>query len=96
MVFTLTYGLTQTTVLRATADEIRAGTGNTVTIDATALGGLPTGTRKTIAATPGVPATATAGATTVLWPTGPFGDTTSAATRAQASRAAPTEALAVR
>ncbi|BCJ49404.1 hypothetical protein Asp14428_08790 [Actinoplanes sp. NBRC 14428] len=68
VVFTLTYGLTQTTVLRATAGDLRAGTTADVEVSAPGLGGLPAGTAAAVAAVPGVRAAAPVTPTTVVWP----------------------------
>ncbi|WP_323178525.1 MULTISPECIES: FtsX-like permease family protein [unclassified Streptomyces] len=75
VVFVLTYTLTQTTVLAATADDTRTGTLAQQRVTAPALGGLPSGTLAGIRKTPGVRAAATVGSTTVVWPYKQFGDT---------------------
>ncbi|MFG3247732.1 FtsX-like permease family protein [Streptomyces sp. NPDC048187] len=67
VVFVLTYTLTQTTVLAATSDDIRAGTLAQYELTAPALGGLPDGTLSAVRDVPGVRAAAPAGTTTVVW-----------------------------
>ncbi|MGV9283538.1 FtsX-like permease family protein [Streptomyces sp. NPDC003730] len=67
IVFVLTYALTQTTVLAATSDDIRAGTLAQYELTAPALGGLPDGTLSAVRDVPGVRAAAPAGTTTVVW-----------------------------
>jgi putative ABC transport system permease protein len=74
VVFTLTYTLTQTTVLAATTGDIRAGTLAQLTMSAPGLGGLPDDLPAAIAATPGVRAAAPVTSTTVLWPYQMMGD----------------------
>lgn len=68
VVFTLTYALTQTTMLRATADEVRAGTVADLSVAAPALGGVPGDVLAGIRATPGVLGAAGVSTTTVVWP----------------------------
>lgn len=75
VVFVLTYTLTQTTVLAATADDTRTGTLAQQRVTAPALGGLPSGTLADLRKTPGIRAAATVGSTTVVWPYKQFGDT---------------------
>ena len=75
VVFVLTYTLTQTTVLAATAHDTRSGTMAQLRLSASALGGLPAGTLAEVRRTPGVRAAAPAGWTTVVWPYKLFGDT---------------------
>jgi len=67
VVFTLTYTLTQTTVLKATTGDIRAGTQAQLSMSAPGLGGLPDDLVTAIKATPGVRAAAPVTSTTVLW-----------------------------
>ncbi|MEV4640620.1 FtsX-like permease family protein [Actinoplanes sp. NPDC049548] len=68
VVFTLTYGLTQTTVLRSTADDLRAGTVADVEVSAPGLGGIPVDAAPAVAAVPGVRAAVPVTSTTVVWP----------------------------
>ncbi|WP_328672283.1 ABC transporter permease [Streptomyces sp. NBC_00328] len=75
VVFVLTYTLTQTTVLAATADETRVGTLAQQRLGAPGLGGLPDGTLSAVRETTGVRAAATVSTTTVVWPYKMFGDT---------------------
>jgi putative ABC transport system permease protein len=75
VVFVLTYTLTQTTVLAATADETRAGTLAQQRLGAPGLGGLPDGTLSAVRDTTGVRAAAPVSTTTVVWPYKMFGDT---------------------
>ncbi|MDN3353716.1 ABC transporter permease [Actinomadura sp. DC4] len=67
VVFTLTYALTQTTVLRATSDDIDAGTTAQLSVTAPGLGGLPGDVPAAVRATPGVRAAAPVTSTTVVW-----------------------------
>lgn len=82
VVFTLTYALTQTTVLGATAREVRAGTRADLTVTTPALGGLPSDLPSLVRNAPGVRAAAPVSTTTVLWPYRMFGDTEVEATPA--------------
>ncbi|MFE9883095.1 FtsX-like permease family protein [Streptomyces sp. NPDC005784] len=75
VVFVLTYTLTQTTVLAATADETRVGTLAQQRLGAPGLGGLPDGTLSAVRDTTGVRAAAPVSTTTVVWPYKMFGDT---------------------
>ncbi|MEU1272518.1 FtsX-like permease family protein [Streptomyces sp. NPDC005799] len=75
VVFVLTYTLTQTTVLAATADDTRTGTTAQLRLTAPALGGMPEGTLAAVRRTPGVRAAAPVGSTTVVWPYDMLGDT---------------------
>ncbi|MEU6140173.1 FtsX-like permease family protein [Streptomyces sp. NPDC047081] len=75
LVFVLTYTLTQTTVLAATADDTRTGTLAGQRLSAPGLGGLPAGTLADVRRTTGVRAAAPVGSTTVVWPYQQFGDT---------------------
>ncbi|MDG4832790.1 ABC transporter permease [Solwaraspora sp. WMMD1047] len=68
VVLTLTYGLSQSTLLRATAEDVRAGTVAQFSLAAPGLGGIPDGLLAAVAATPGVRAAAPVNDTTVLWP----------------------------
>ncbi|MFF5161336.1 FtsX-like permease family protein [Streptomyces sp. NPDC000348] len=74
VVFVLTYTLAQTTVLAATAQEIRTGTLAQYRLSAPALGGLPDGTRDAVRKLPGVRSAAPVGSTTVVWPYEMFGE----------------------
>jgi putative ABC transport system permease protein len=75
VVFTITYTLTQTTVMAATADEVRASTQAQSSLSAPTLGGLPDDALAAVTATPGVQAAAPVSSTTVLWPHQFAGDT---------------------
>ncbi|MFI1360739.1 FtsX-like permease family protein [Streptomyces sp. NPDC020898] len=75
VVFVLTYALTQTTVLAATADDTRTGTLAQQRLDAPGLGGLPAGTLADVRDTTGVRAAAPVSTTTVVWPYKMFNDT---------------------
>ncbi|HET6353659.1 ABC transporter permease [Streptomyces sp.] len=75
VVFVLTYTLTQTTVLAATAHDTRTGTIAQQRLSAPGLGGLPDGTLAAVRKTAGVRAAAPVGTTTVVWPYKQFGDT---------------------
>ncbi|GAA0726445.1 FtsX-like permease family protein [Dactylosporangium roseum] len=74
VLFTLTYALTQTTLMSAVSGEVRAGTRADATVTAPGLGGLPAGALDEIRAVPGVRAAAPVSATTVLWTTRMFGE----------------------
>jgi putative ABC transport system permease protein len=74
VVFTLTYALTQTTVLAAAASDVHSGTTADVRLEAPSLGGVPGDVATAAAATPGVRAAAPVTSTTVLWPYRMFGD----------------------
>ncbi|GAA1880796.1 ABC transporter permease [Streptantibioticus ferralitis] len=75
VLFVLTYTLTQTTLLAATADDTRTGTLAQQRLSAPGLGGLPAGTLAAVRRTPGVRAAAPVSTTTVVWPYQQFGDT---------------------
>ncbi|MFF4347363.1 FtsX-like permease family protein [Streptomyces sp. NPDC001530] len=75
VVFVLTYTLTQTTVLAATAHDTRTGTLAQQRLSAPGLGGLPDGTLAAVRDTTGVRAAAPVTTTTVVWPYKQFGDT---------------------
>ncbi|NEA68499.1 ABC transporter permease [Streptomyces sp. SID12488] len=75
VVFVLTYTLTQTTVLAATADDTRTGTLAQQRLDAPGLGGLPADTLADVRGTTGVRAAAPVSTTTVVWPYKMFDDT---------------------
>jgi putative ABC transport system permease protein len=68
VVFTQVYTLTQTTLMAATSNELKAGTLAQTSVTAPGLGGLPDGTLDAVRQTPGVRTAATVGTTTVLWP----------------------------
>jgi putative ABC transport system permease protein len=74
VVFTLTYALTQTTVMRATASDISAGTTARLSVSAPALGGLPADLPTAVRTTPGVTAAAPVTSTTVAWSYRMMGD----------------------
>jgi putative ABC transport system permease protein len=75
VVFTITYTITQTTVMAATAEDVRASTQAQSSISAPTLGGLPDDALAAVKAIPGVQAAATVSSTTVLWPHQLAGDT---------------------
>ncbi|MEW2303055.1 ABC transporter permease [Streptomyces sp. NPDC006655] len=74
VVFVLTYTLTQTTVLAATAQDTRTGTLAQYRLSAPDLGGLLAGTRDAVQKLPGVRSAAPVGSTTVVWPYETFGE----------------------
>ncbi|MFG2000460.1 FtsX-like permease family protein [Spirillospora sp. NPDC048911] len=74
VVFTLTYGLTQTTVLKATSADVDAGTRAQLTMTAPGLGGLPDDLPAAVRAAPGVRAAAPVTTTTVIWSYRMLGD----------------------
>ncbi|WP_416965257.1 FtsX-like permease family protein [Streptomyces sp. Agncl-13] len=74
VVFVLTYTLTQTTVLAATAQDTSTGTLAQLRLSAPGLGGLPDGTLTAVRKTQGVRAAAPVGTTTVVWEYKEFGD----------------------
>jgi putative ABC transport system permease protein len=67
VVFTLTYTLTQTTMMTATSDDIHSATRAQLRVTAPALGGLPAGTTAAVLAAPGVRGAAPVGSTTIVW-----------------------------
>ncbi|AXK35653.1 ABC transporter permease [Streptomyces armeniacus] len=67
VVFTLTYTLTQTTVLAATDEDAEAANRAEFSLSAPALGGLPADLPAAVRDTPGVTAAEPVSATTVLW-----------------------------
>ncbi|GAA2403684.1 FtsX-like permease family protein [Actinomadura vinacea] len=75
VVFTLTYALSQTTMLGATSGDIRDAGRAQFSLSAPGLGGLPDGLPAAAAATPGVRAAAPVTSTTVLWPYKMLGET---------------------
>ena len=68
VVFTLTYALTQTTVMAATSGDVRDGTRAQLGVSAPGLGGVPKGLLGDVRDTPGVRAAAPVTTTTALWP----------------------------
>ncbi|UIX32367.1 ABC transporter permease [Streptomyces sp. GQFP] len=74
VVFVLTYTLTQTTVLAATADDTRTGTLAQQSLSAPGLGGLPGGTLADVRGTSGVRAAAPVSDTGVVWTYEQFGE----------------------
>ena len=74
VVFVLTYTLTQTTVLAATAHDTSTGTLAQLRLGAPGLGGLPTDTLAAVRKTRGVRSAAPVGTTTVVWQYKEFGD----------------------
>ncbi|MBP0456669.1 ABC transporter permease [Streptomyces montanisoli] len=77
IVFVLTYTLTQTTVLAATRQDVRAGTLAQYTLSAPRLGGVPAGTLPALRRLPGVKAAEPVTSTTAVWQYQVFGETTS-------------------
>jgi putative ABC transport system permease protein len=75
LVFTLTYALTQTTVLAATNGDVDTGTRAQFKLIAPALGVLPADLAAAVRAVPGVRAAAPVTTTTVLWSQRMMGDT---------------------
>ncbi|MFI2753573.1 FtsX-like permease family protein [Cellulomonas sp. P22] len=76
VVFTVTYGFTQTTVLAAATGDLRDATLAQATLSAPALGGLAVDVVSEVRDLPGVEAAAPVGTTTVLAPTTMAGETT--------------------
>ncbi|XVQ09782.1 FtsX-like permease family protein [Spirillospora sp. CA-255316] len=74
VVFTLTYAFTQTTVLAATDEDVRAGTRAQFSLSAPGLGGLPGDLPAAVAAASGVRAAVPVSTTTVLWSSRMMGD----------------------
>ncbi|MGW0835823.1 FtsX-like permease family protein [Streptomyces prunicolor] len=74
VVFVLTYTLTQTTVLAATAQDTSTGTLAQLRLSAPGLGGLPDDALAAVRKTAGVRAAAPVGTTTVVWEYQQFGD----------------------
>lgn len=68
VVFTLTYTLTQTTVLAATSGDLHDGTRAQLGVSAPGLGGVPDDLLGAVRSTPGVQAAAPVTTTTALWP----------------------------
>ncbi|MFD7503978.1 FtsX-like permease family protein [Streptomyces sp. NPDC059850] len=68
VVFTLTYTLTQTTVMAATSGDLRDATRAQLGMSAPGLGGVPGDVVPALRDTPGVRAAAPVTSTTVLWP----------------------------
>jgi len=68
VVFTLTYTLTQTTVMAATSGDLRDATRAQLGLTAPGLGGVPGDVLPALRNTPGVRAAAPVTSTTVLWP----------------------------
>lgn len=68
VVFTLTYTLTQTTVMAATSGDLRDATRAQLGMSAPGLGGMPGDVLPALRDTPGVRAAAPVTSTTVLWP----------------------------
>ncbi|MGI5228160.1 FtsX-like permease family protein [Actinoallomurus sp. CA-142502] len=74
VVFTLTYALTQTTMLKATSNDVASATRAQFTMTAPGLGGLPDDLAAAVRATPGVRAVAPVSGTTVIWTYKMLGD----------------------
>ncbi|GAA4624353.1 FtsX-like permease family protein [Actinoallomurus vinaceus] len=66
--FTLSYALTQTTLMAATDHQAKAATHADVTVTAPGLGGVPARLTDEVRTTPGVAAAVPVATTTVLWP----------------------------
>ncbi|WP_030911061.1 ABC transporter permease [Streptomyces sp. NRRL F-5126] len=77
IVFVLTYTMTQTTVLAATRQDVRAGSLAQYTLSAPRLGGVPADTLPTVRRLPGVVAAEPVTSTTAVWQYQQFGETTS-------------------
>ncbi|WP_369208100.1 FtsX-like permease family protein [Streptomyces sp. PU-14G] len=75
VVFTLTYALTQTTVLAATSGDVHDGTRAQFAVSAPGLGGVPEGLLDEVRGRPGVEAAAPVTTTTALWSYEMLGDT---------------------
>ncbi|CAM3573196.1 FtsX-like permease family protein [Kibdelosporangium persicum] len=73
VVFTLTYTLTQTTLITAIDRDVEATGKAELHVTAPATGGLPQDALDAITTTPGVKAAAPVSTTTVLWPGSVFG-----------------------
>ncbi|GIJ45132.1 membrane protein [Virgisporangium aliadipatigenens] len=67
VVFTLTYALTQTTLLQAARDDVREGTLAELSVTAPAVGGMPAELTSAVRGVPGVRGAAAVTSTTVLW-----------------------------
>ncbi|MFE6482586.1 FtsX-like permease family protein [Streptomyces sp. NPDC057757] len=76
VVFTLTYTLTQTTVIAATHKDVHDGTRAQLRLTAPGLGGVPDDLLPAVRDTPGVRAAAPVTTTTALWPYKMAGDDT--------------------
>lgn len=74
LVFTLTYAFSQTTLLRATADSVQAGTTAQFALTADQRGGLPNNLLDRVRDLKGVHGAATVTTTAVVWPHKVFGD----------------------
>lgn len=74
VVFTLTYALTQTTLITATSRDVQAIGKAELNVTAPAVGGLPQDTLAVVTATPGVRAAAPVSTTSVLWSSRMFGE----------------------
>lgn len=75
VVFTLTYTLTQTTVMAATSGDLRDATRAQLGVSAPALGGVPGDVLSEVRDAPGVRAAAPVTSTTAVWEYRMFGDT---------------------
>jgi putative ABC transport system permease protein len=74
VVFTLTYALSQTTLLTATSDAVRDGTVADVRVTADRLGGVPRGLADELGTLDGVRGAAPVSTTSVVWPHTVLGD----------------------
>lgn len=75
VVFTLTYALTQTTVMAATSGDVEDATRAQFGVTAPGLGGVPRGALAAVREVPGVEAAAPVTTTTALWPYTMLGET---------------------
>ncbi|WP_033342762.1 ABC transporter permease [Catenuloplanes japonicus] len=74
VVFTLTYALTQTTVLAGSTRDLADGTHAQLAVTAPALGRVPSELAGAVARVPGVTGAALVGGTTVIWTYSMLGD----------------------
>jgi putative ABC transport system permease protein len=73
VVFTLTYALTQTTLITASSRDVQASGKAELNVTAPAVGGIPQDALAMVETTPGVRDAAPISTTAVLWPTRMFG-----------------------
>lgn len=74
VVFTLTYALTQTTLMTASSRDVQASSKASLHVTAPAVGGIPRDALAAVTSTPGVTAAAPVSTTTVLWSSRIFGE----------------------
>lgn len=74
MIFTLTYAISQTTLLRASSDSVRDATTAQLRVTAEPLGGVPGDLAQQVRELDGVRSAATMSTTTVVWPHRVLGD----------------------